>query len=134
MDAATRQFVRDRALNRCEYCHIPQEAAPLITFHVEHILAKQHLVDDSLANLALACDRCNAFKGPNLSSIDQEDGAIVALFHPRLDEWSQNFRFNGATIVGISPGGRATVRLLEMNAKERVALRVHWLAEGGRLS
>jgi hypothetical protein len=42
MDAATRDFVRQRVANRCECCHLPQEATPFITFHVEHIIAKQH--------------------------------------------------------------------------------------------
>ena len=58
---------------------MPQEATPFIPFHVEHIIAKQHLeeVDDDLTGLAYACDRCNAFKGPNLSSIDPDTGDKV---------------------------------------------------------
>ena len=43
MDAATRDFVRQRAADRCEYCHMPQQATPFIPFHVEHIIAKQHV-------------------------------------------------------------------------------------------
>ncbi len=43
MVAATRDFVRRRAADRCEYCHLPQEATPFIPFHVEHIIAKQHV-------------------------------------------------------------------------------------------
>lgn len=41
---------------------------PLLSFHVEHVIAKQHLNDatDDPANLALACNRCNAYKGTNL--------------------------------------------------------------------
>lgn len=72
MDAATRDFVRRRATDRCEYCHMPQAATPFIPFHVEHIIAKQHVdeVQDDPSGLAYACDRCNAFKGPNLSSIE----------------------------------------------------------------
>jgi 5-methylcytosine-specific restriction endonuclease McrA len=80
MDAALREMVRRRARGRCEYCGIPQKASPLIPFHVEHIVAKQHEVIDHPDNLALACDRCNAYKGPNLSSVDPETGRIVLLF------------------------------------------------------
>ena len=58
MDVATRRLVRERARDRCEYCRLPQ-AAVQATFHVEHIIAKQHVVDDAPSNLALACDRCN---------------------------------------------------------------------------
>jgi hypothetical protein len=36
MDAALRQFVIERAGDRCEYCHLPQDFSEL-RFHVEHI-------------------------------------------------------------------------------------------------
>ena len=42
MDAAVRQLVWHRAGDRCEYCRLPQAAAPAFTFHVEHIRARQH--------------------------------------------------------------------------------------------
>ncbi len=133
MDAATRNFVRRRAADRCEYCRIPQEATPFIPFHVEHVVARQHGRDDSPGNLALACDRCNAFKGPNLTSIDPESGDVVALFDPRKDEWSEHFRFENGEITGLTPAGRATVRLLNVNATRRVELRQQWIEEGREL-
>src|SRR5271165_4288477 len=40
---------------------------------------------DDNDNLALACYHCNAHKGPNLSALDPESGALVRLFNPRLD-------------------------------------------------
>ncbi|OYV74093.1 MAG: hypothetical protein B7Z74_02845 [Deltaproteobacteria bacterium 21-66-5] len=84
MDDELRDFVRRRARDRCEYCLIPQEATPYFTFHVEHIVAKQHLDElDDAARLALACNRCNAYKGPNLSSVDPLTGQIVLLFRRR---------------------------------------------------
>lgn len=63
MDAAKRQWIRDRAGDRCEYCRLPQEATPFVTHHVEHIVSRQHGGEDDDQNLALACDRCNAYKG-----------------------------------------------------------------------
>ena len=53
MDASTRELVRRRAGDRCEYCRMPQAATPFIPFHLEHIIAKQHvdLVRDDLGNL-----------------------------------------------------------------------------------
>jgi len=36
----------------------------------------------------------------------------------------------GAEIVGLTPTGRATVRLLNMNAKHRLQLRSELLAQG----
>ena len=84
MDAATRQAVRERAGFRCDYCNLPEEAVPLVRFHVEHVIARQHLDQnqDDLDNLALACDRCNAYKGTNIASIDPETGQRADLFHP----------------------------------------------------
>jgi hypothetical protein len=130
MDAATRNLVRNRAGNRCEYCRMPQHATPLVPFHVEHIVARQHEVDDRPENLALACDRCNAYKGPNLSSMDPDSGEIVRLFHPRQDVWEDHFAFHGPVIVGLTATGRATARLLEVNAQRRVELRQELLALG----
>lgn len=127
MDAARRQLVRRRAGNRCEYCRIPQEATPFIAFHIEHICPKQHAGDDNPENLALACDRCNAFKGPNLTSIDPDTGATVRLFNPRSDDWSEHFLFEAGEVLGLTPTGRATVRLLNINAPRRVQLRQEWL-------
>lgn len=117
----------------CEYCRLPQSATPLIPFHVEHITAKQHGGGSDPSGLALACDRCNAYKGPNLSSIDPETDQMVPLFHPRRDTWSEHFVLRGAEICALSPVGRATVRLLNMNAPRRVQLRAAWLEEGGTL-
>ncbi|MCE9555980.1 MAG: HNH endonuclease [Planctomycetes bacterium] len=78
MDASTRARVRSRAGDACEYCRIPQQATPIISFHVEHVTARQHGGTDELGQLALACDRCHAYKGPNLTSIDPDSGRIVA--------------------------------------------------------
>src|SRR5438093_12560291 len=130
MDARTREFVRRRAANACEYCRIAQESTPLIPFHIEHIVPKQHGGTDDPDYLALACDRCNAYKGPNLTSIDPHTGVVVVLFHPRQDLWTDHFVLRGGQIIGLTPKGRATVRLLNMNASRRVQLRKEWLIEG----
>jgi hypothetical protein len=123
MDPSLREAVRRRADNACEYCHMPQEATPLIPFHVEHIVSRQHGGTDDPSGLALACDRCNAYKGPNLTSIDPETHTLAALFNPRGDAWSDHFAGRGGHILGLTPKGRATVRLLNMNAPRRVELR-----------
>jgi hypothetical protein len=95
---------------------MPQDATPLIPFHVEHIVSRQHGGSDDPSGLALACDRCNAYKGPNLTSIDPETRTVVALFNPRESVWSGH-------IIGLTPTGRATVRLLNMNAPRRAEFR-----------
>lgn len=132
MDESLRGQVRKRAGDRCEYCLLPQEVS-LLTFHVDHIVAKQHLdvVVDTLDTLCLACNRCNSHKGTNLSSIDPVTNEQVTLYHPRNDSWSDHFQIIGGEISGLTPKGRATVRLLNMNAPQRVELREQWIENGG---
>ena len=122
MDVATRASVRRRAVDACEYCRLREED-DFFTFHIEHIVARQHHGGDDLSNLALACQHCNQHKGPNLSGIDPETGRVVLLFHPRRDDWDFHFRRVGPRLVGLTPTGRATVRVLAMNDPDRVELR-----------
>jgi hypothetical protein len=50
-------------------------------------------------------------------------GNIEPLFHPRRHSWDDHFEFRGLLIEGKTPCGRATVRVLAMNADVRVDLR-----------
>jgi 5-methylcytosine-specific restriction endonuclease McrA len=132
MDEAIRQLVCDRAGNRCEYCLLPQKYAPVVRFHVEHIRARQHGGDDAPVNLALACPHCNRFKGPNLTSFDPETDTLVPLFNPRTQLWHEHFVLADLMVVGLTPIGRATIRLLHMNAADRLKVRAV-LKERGEL-
>lgn len=123
MDATVRMAVRRRAGDQCEYCHIRQQDSPVASFQVEHIIARQHGGGDDLDNLALACNRCNLHKGPNLAGVDPVSGKIVALYHPRRQRWSAHFAEEDAIITGLTRTGRATVDVLKMNGPERVELR-----------
>jgi HNH endonuclease len=123
MDAALRALVRDRAGNRCEYCRMHQEWFPARRLHVEHIVARQHGGTDDSSNLALACFHCNQFKGTNLSGIDPVTSEVTPLFNPRRDAWDREFLMDGPRIVGLTPIGRVTVRVLAMNAPQRLELR-----------
>ena len=126
ISAATRDAVRRRARDGCEYCGLPQAAEPDARFHIEHILPRQHGGGDDESNLALACHRCNRHKGPNLSGIDPESRRATLLFHPREQIWDEHFRAENCEILGVTPTGRASVSLLQMNAPVRVELR-RWI-------
>jgi len=130
MDAALRNLVRQRAGNRCEYCGIWQQHVPFALVHIDHITPKKHGGDDDPSNLALACQHCNFHKGANLTGIDPESGNITPLFHPRNERWEAHFELRDIAIVGITPVGRATVQVLNMNAAERVQLRAELKARG----
>jgi hypothetical protein len=120
---STKALVRTRASNRCEYCQLPQEDSPLAPLHIEHIIPQKHGGSDDLDNLALACIDCNLHKGSNLTGIDPETNEVMELFHPRLQEWSTHFAWDGISIVGLTAIGRTTVRVLAMNSDDQLALR-----------
>ncbi len=121
--AATRAFVRQRARTRCEYCGLLQAAEPFFTFHIEHIVARQHGGADDAENLVLACYHCNCRKGPNLTAIDPQSREVVPLFHPRQHDWAEHFALAGEVVEGRTAIGRATVSLLRMNVPDRRRLR-----------
>lgn len=121
--AATRRLVRQRAAHRCEYCRTRQLDEPFLTYQIEHVIALQHGGTDAENNLALACSHWNLMKGPNLAGIDPLTGVIEPLFHPHRQSWDEHFEWHEAVIAGKTPCGRATVRVLAMNAEARVEFR-----------
>jgi hypothetical protein len=128
MDDAVRALVWSRADSRCEYCQLHQDDYPFQTFHVEHIIARQHGGGDNDDNLCLACGECNWAKGPSLSGL--MDGKIFALFHPRRQKWNRHFRWDGTTLVGKTKSGIVTIQVLDMNNGARIMLRENLLFEG----
>lgn len=130
MDAATRRLVRQRAGNACEYCQLKQESEPFLTFHVEHVRAKQHGGGDEDSNLCLACSSCNHRKGPNLAGVDPQTGVVNPLFNPRHDEWNEHFEWHGSWLRGKTAIGRATIAVLGINHPENVEHREALMIEG----
>lgn len=130
MDAATRRLVEQRAAFRCEYCRLSQGAAAFFRFHIDHVTASQQARDESIANLALACPHCDFRKGPNLASLDPFSGQLTVLFNPRRDVWEEHFQLIANEVVGLTPAGRATVRLLGMNDEEQVLIRAQTRKRG----
>ena len=122
--AAERRRVRDHADSCCEYCRTAEAWEPFFIYHVEHIIARQHGGGDERGNLAFACNHCNLLKGPNITSIDPDTGSTVPLYHPRTQGWAEHFRLEGGRIIGLTATGRTTVFLLQMNARQRMELRV----------
>jgi hypothetical protein len=94
-----------------------------VSFHVVHVIPRQHGGLTVSENLALACPYCNLHKGPNLTGIDPDSEEMCRMFHPRSDAWSEHFRQQGGRIIGTTAMGRTTAWLLKMNDEEQVALR-----------
>ncbi len=123
MDPALKARVRERAGDRCEYCQLPQSDSPLAALHFEHIIPKSHGGSDDLDNLALACIDCNLHKGPNLTGIDPETNQVTELFNPRRQHWDDHFAWRGIYLIGKTAIGRTTIRVLNMNSEDQLALR-----------
>jgi hypothetical protein len=121
--------VRRRAGFVCEYCRLPQATSHL-AFPLDHIVSRQHRDESVSDNLALCCPHCNLHKGPNLAGIDRVTGQLTRLFHPRHDRWDEHFRWDGATIVGLTDVGRTTMQVLAMNEPNEVLARQMLMLEG----
>ena len=93
-------------------------------------MARKHGGPDDPSNLCVACERYNLFKGSDLTGIDPAKGQVQRLFNPRTQAWADHFELRGPFIVGLTPMGRATVRLLSMNAGQRPQLRAALIAHG----
>jgi hypothetical protein len=119
MDARLRRQIRERAGDRCEYCHVPS-AADALPFQVDHIIAQVHHGSDAPDNTSWSCFDCNVYKGPNLAGVDSITGRVALLFHPRNDRWSDHFEWEGPFLIGKTPGGRATIDVLRINLPSRV--------------
>jgi len=119
MDRRLRDQVWQRAVSCCEYCQMPQQftEAP---HEIDHVVAEKHRGKTTLDNLALACFPCNNHKGPNIAGVDPATGGLTRLFNPRCDHWEQHFAWRGPILAGLTPVGRATVEVLEINLRHRV--------------
>jgi 5-methylcytosine-specific restriction endonuclease McrA len=117
--AELRRLVRQRAADRCEYCLIPGSVT-FASHEIDHIIAEKHGGATDETNLANSCAVGNGFKGSDLTSIDPQTGAIVPLFHPRRDRWTDHFRLVEGRIEPLTPVGAVTVRLLQLNHADRV--------------
>jgi hypothetical protein len=129
MVAARALFVRQRANGRCEYCRLPQEATT-VPFEIDHIVSRKHGGRTIASNLAVACWYCNSFKGSDISGLDPLTKKLVRLFNPRRHKWGYHFRYEAAKLVGLTPIGRTTVRVLQINCDEALPLRESLMAEG----
>jgi hypothetical protein len=125
---AYRPIVVARARGACEYCRLLQDATG-VTFHVEHVRPKSLGGQTDLNNLALSCPGCNLSKSHRLTGTDLS-GKEQAIYSPRGYDpsplgWYLHFTLDKASgrIAARTPIGEATIRLLNMNDRQRVFAR-----------
>ena len=98
----------------------------------------EHYIPESLGglteedNLWLACSQCNGHKSNRTTAVDPISGRTVSLYNPRHQSWKEHFRWvEGATrILGLTPVGRATVAVLQLNRPTLVRARYRWASVG----
>lgn len=122
---AMQRLVRTRARGYCEYCLIPSNFSP-DTFPFDHIIPQALGGKSEPDNLALADGGCNGHKHAKTHHFDPLTNQLAPLYHPRQDKWHDHFAWNEdeTLIIGITPSGRATVDLLQVNRPANVNLRL----------
>ena len=123
-----RRWVRDRAEWTCEYCLLHEDDA-LTPHQIDHVINRKHGGLSLLENLALACLRCNSFKGSNIASLGLDRHLVVSLFHPRRQRWIEHFEVRDSFIQSLTDTG-ATSRLLRFNSAARVEERMLLIRSG----
>ena len=121
-----RQRVCEAFGDRCAYCLSSQRYANS-KLEIEHIIPKAIGGSDDELNLCLACRLCSSYKSIQTEAVDPTSNAVVTLFNPRTQVWSEHFQWSrdGVRVIGLSPVGRATVEALQLNNETTVNVRPH---------
>ncbi|HXU37842.1 MAG TPA: HNH endonuclease [Blastocatellia bacterium] len=103
---SVRARVRESAGDRCGYCLSPQRLV-MGKLEIEHIIPRVLGGSDEEANLWLSCGLCNRYKGSQTQGIDPANTSTVELFNPRMQVWTDHFRWStdGSHIVGLTGVG-----------------------------
>lgn len=129
--SSRRKTVILRARSRCEYCLCPASYSP-DTFSIEHIKPRARGGTSDLDNLALSCQGCNNRKHIKTEANDPTTGSVVSLYNPRQHIWHEHFVWSSdhLLIIGVTPMGRATIELLQLNRESVANLRRALIAIG----
>jgi len=114
-----RCLVAVRAEYICEYCLIHEDDT-FFGCEVDHIISVKHGGPTEADNLAYACAFCNRHKGSDIASILWQTGEFIRFFNPRIDQWVEHFRLNGAVIEPLTGIGEVTARILGFNNSDRI--------------
>ncbi|MDQ3011350.1 MAG: HNH endonuclease [Acidobacteriota bacterium] len=128
---SVRQSVREAFGNRCAYC-LSSQRYTNSKLEIEHIIPKAIGGSDDELNLCLACRLCNSYKSIQTEAVDPTSNAVVPLFNPRTQAWSEHFQWSrdGVRVIGLSVIGRATVEALQLNNETAVNVRRNWVSVG----
>jgi hypothetical protein len=110
------RLIRTISNGCCEYCQAPAEYSAAF-YHFDHILPAVKGGKSTFSNIAYSCAGCNGYKSDKTHFLDPLTHQITKLYHPKKDKWDEHFQWNNdyLSIEGISPIGRTTVALLQLN-------------------
>lgn len=113
---AEKEQLAIRANRCCGYCFSQADFYP-DPFCMEHIFPLVKGGANDLANIAYSCTGCNVRKAAKIESKDIVTHKLTPLYNPRVDNWRDHFQWSEdfLIIIGVSPKGRATVGLLDLN-------------------
>jgi len=97
-------------------------------FTIDHIVPEKRGGSNGTRNLCWCCFWCNVYKQARTEAKDWRSAHLVPLFHPRLDNWRDHFRWSrdSTKIVGRTAVGRATIKALRLNRSMLVKARRVW--------
>ena len=131
ISSALRQLVTEQSQYRCSYCQTQMDISG-IQFTLDHIIPESLGGLTETNNLCLACWDCNLIKQNRISVHDPQTAELIALFHPRQDQWHEHFVWqeDGLLLAGITAKGRATVAYLKLNRPILLKARERWIKVG----
>jgi len=129
ISAELRRRLRQRFADCCAYCRTAENLT-VVTFEIEHIVARSAGGNTEFENLRVSCPTCNRYKSDLSLGRDPLSHEEVALFHPQQQRWTEHFSWNpdATQIVGLTPTGRATIAALKMNRPQMIRARRMWVA------
>jgi hypothetical protein len=92
---------------------------------MDHIVPLSTGGESEAENLAYSCGGCNGHKHNKTHHFDPLTGRLSRLFHPRQHKWNEHFQWSEdeVLVLGITPIGRTTVELLQINRQSNINLR-----------
>jgi|WetSurSiteA1Bulk_404760.scaffolds.fasta_scaffold24001_2 hypothetical protein len=123
IDDLTKGYMLALAGYRCEYC---KRLLTDISFECEHIWPESRGGLTVIQNLAISCRRCNENKRNHVEWIDPSTGGTHPLFNPMTMRWEDHFRQARGEVIGISPIGRATTKILFQNTPQYLPPDLQW--------
>ncbi len=125
LPSSLREAVMSRAENCCEYCQSQDKFSPDY-FTIDHALPQDEGGTDEISNLAYACFLCNRLKSNKITVLDPLSQAPVTIFNPRNHIWQEHFAWSEdyLRIIGLTPAGRGTVEVLQLNRKKLMDYRM----------